>query len=958
MSEANKTQTAILDPSEEDGFLNGPELEGEDGSLIIEDPELDPIGDDIDDFDAPTLDDMDQDLVLQSYDTNEGDAAASKLPDSTPSGGAPWVDDILSSEDVPDDEPDIDEIDSMLGDGGLEPIDDPRGADDLQRSTEAATTTADTQTTDDIENTDLIDTGDDNDDDVLSLPSESDTGAEQTETAATSAPDQEINEEVELEDTPAAEPTETKDPELMSDAALDDDLDILDDFENDLNDESFLMSDDDSIETTVDEEEETPAPRIQGLEDGSEDDSDMLTLPDDDPEPTEEAAPVAEEPAIDPNEDKATDETEDEEDITLSDSELSGILEDVEENDTEPLSGEQVETEEFEQEPALNIEGNEPAAEQTTEAEDRPEADADIPTADEFFDENADEGPIALSDDELDGIMADADGGIEVEDMPSETPLDEELGIEEPQAEAAEPASPQPEPEPVATEETETYEDEQDLSLESDFDDDIDSFDLTDEDAKDTSNDETTITDELEDDTDFDLPDISADEDAELSTEENDQPQTQEEVALESENASTDAGLEITEDQPDASDDEDDTFSDSFDIDMSEDDGTADPVSLDSGPEPEIDDLTFEDSEEPEQQPAIEEEATSMNTEEPDVLTSGDSEEPSQQQEDTLQPDENDTQETAAAGTDEAEQAVPTEDDFFNEEEEGPITLSDDELDGILADTSDEEEVEGEEPEDELLADANSAEPLELAEPEEPEDEIIPEQTTAANDTPDNFFEETDDDEPITLSNDELDGILADTSDDIEEVESEQPDDDFMLEEPANQDIEPAEGEEEVTLYEEESDIEPVETEAATPEPEKTNDGYSEQEKNDLGINEQTTEDFFSEDEEEEPITLSNEELDGILADAGEEEEFESDEPISDESEPAAAKAEPLDENDSRVDLTQNMTGPGMPPREDLRKVISYLDTLLGELPDTIIEDFARSEYFNLYQNVMNKLDL
>ena len=42
--------------------------------------------------------------------------------------------------------------------------------------------------------------------------------------------------------------------------------------------------------------------------------------------------------------------------------------------------------------------------------------------------------------------------------------------------------------------------------------------------------------------------------------------------------------------------------------------------------------------------------------------------------------------------------------------------------------------------------------------------------------------------------------------------------------------------------------------------------------------------------------------------------------------------------------------------REDIRKVISYLDTLLGELPDHVIKDFAKSEHFSLYKKVMDQL--
>ncbi len=43
---------------------------------------------------------------------------------------------------------------------------------------------------------------------------------------------------------------------------------------------------------------------------------------------------------------------------------------------------------------------------------------------------------------------------------------------------------------------------------------------------------------------------------------------------------------------------------------------------------------------------------------------------------------------------------------------------------------------------------------------------------------------------------------------------------------------------------------------------------------------------------------------------------------------------------------------------EDLRKLLLYLDRLLESLPEEKIEDFANSEYFNLYRHVFEKLGL
>ena len=48
----------------------------------------------------------------------------------------------------------------------------------------------------------------------------------------------------------------------------------------------------------------------------------------------------------------------------------------------------------------------------------------------------------------------------------------------------------------------------------------------------------------------------------------------------------------------------------------------------------------------------------------------------------------------------------------------------------------------------------------------------------------------------------------------------------------------------------------------------------------------------------------------------------------------------------------------GSVKKEELKKVISYMDELLGSLPDSYIKEFASSEYFELYKKIMNELEL
>jgi hypothetical protein len=58
------------------------------------------------------------------------------------------------------------------------------------------------------------------------------------------------------------------------------------------------------------------------------------------------------------------------------------------------------------------------------------------------------------------------------------------------------------------------------------------------------------------------------------------------------------------------------------------------------------------------------------------------------------------------------------------------------------------------------------------------------------------------------------------------------------------------------------------------------------------------------------------------------------------------SKSEPIQQTDQNV------------LDEDVRKVLALTDDLLGKLPDNIIEEFAASEEFKLYQKVMVKYQI
>ncbi|MBV6494295.1 MAG: hypothetical protein LDLANPLL_02326 [Turneriella sp.] len=278
---------------------------------------------------------------------------------------------------------------------------------------------------------------------------------------------------------------------------------------------------------------------------------------------------------------------------------------------------------------------------------------------------------------------------------------------------------------------------------------------------------------------------------------------------------------------------------------------------------------------------------------------------------------------------------------FFDSDDDEPITLSDDELHGILESGTQTEDV-----------------PLQTEE-------------MALESTPVAPTHEVEDDEPIALSHDELDGILMDADEAPIEHPGEVPPD-TSLPMPAQPDADEPELDE------------PVAADAQG---------------------------FFEDTGEDESITLSADELDGIAASATPEEAQapsageapsstveEDDGPIAlslDELEGIAADAHevtpeapmvplsPMDTGAGEKTLEENTEKPATvfeedlesatlvpesdivekeldetPDTTELKSVMEYLDNLLGELPDDVIEKFAQSEYFKLYQKIMDKLGL
>ena len=298
--------------------------------------------------------------------------------------------------------------------------------------------------------------------------------------------------------------------------------------------------------------------------------------------------------------------------------------------------------------------------------------------------------------------------------------------------------------------------------------------------------------------------------------------------------------------------------------------------------------------------------------------------------------------------------AAPASNDsggFFDSDEDEPITLSDEELDGILSTAPEEEapkqtdevalsemptdgtvEVEDDEPIalsneelDGILMDAEEvpAEHLEAAAPDE---------SHSGND---GFFD-GDEDEPIALSADELDGIAATATTEDETPEQSIPE---LAELPPETDS-PADA---MAMDERYADVDTMDETPAAP----------------------------AEGEDDGPIALSTDELDGIMADAREVTpeapmmplspmDTGADEPsLADNTDkPATVFEEDLDAATLIHEDEHAESAVPAPDTEELKSVMTYLDNLLGELPDDVIEKFAQSEYFKMYQKIMDKLGL
>ncbi|MFA4794056.1 hypothetical protein Q2296_05305, partial [Leptospira kirschneri] len=329
----------------------------------------------------------------------------------------------------------------------------------------------------------------------------------------------------------------------------------------------------------------------------------------------------------------------------------------------------------------------------------------------------------------------------------------------------------------------------------------------------------------------------------------------------------------------------------------------------------------------------------------------------------------------------------PSEISLEEEDSNEPIALSDEELGNLLA-SENEEPITSEEPSDLADWDSPTSEPSEIS------------------------LEEEDSNEPIALSLDELDHILTDENEEL--ITSEEPSDLADLDSPTSElseiSLEEEDSNEPIALSLDELDHiltdeneEPITSEEPSDLAESIDLDSPTSEPSEISL---------EEEDANEPIALSLDELDHILTDENEEPEeqkigsnipeVETEEdlteilgelpPVSDldafdsidedvlkeeqvskivptlesvkdqemvivldeyadEEEPS-----PIEELRKTPDQTEAIAGKDVPSKDEMKRIMTYLDELLGNLPDDLIREFSRSDYFELYKKLMNQI--
>ncbi|WP_412059532.1 hypothetical protein [Leptospira interrogans] len=325
-----------------------------------------------------------------------------------------------------------------------------------------------------------------------------------------------------------------------------------------------------------------------------------------------------------------------------------------------------------------------------------------------------------------------------------------------------------------------------------------------------------------------------------------------------------------------------------------------------------------------------------------------------------------------------------------DEESNEPIALSLDELDHILTDENEEpaaiseessdltETIDWDSPGSETsLEDEEANEPIALSldeldhiltdENEEPA--AISEESNDLTETIDwdspgseTSLEDEEANEPIALSLDELDHILTDENEEPAAISEESND----LAETIDWDSSPAS---EISLEDEEAN-EPIAFSDEELENLLASGNEESEDKIGSDIPKVETEEDLSEILGELPPVSDLDAFDSIDEDVSKEEEVSTIVPTlesvkdqemiivldeyADEEE-----SSPIEELRKTPDQTEAIVGElsgDVPSKDEMKRIMTYLDELLGNLPDDLIREFSRSDYFELYKKLMKQI--
>lgn len=300
----------------------------------------------------------------------------------------------------------------------------------------------------------------------------------------------------------------------------------------------------------------------------------------------------------------------------------------------------------------------------------------------------------------------------------------------------------------------------------------------------------------------------------------------------------------------------------------------------------------------------------------------------------------------------------------FDEDDE-PIALSADELDNIMSDVA---------PAD---ADADGMADFDSAY------ETAGDESAGGQDETPSFASLDEEDENITLTDDELSKVLLDA--DMESHDVADADDDLPAA-PSLSSLD-MDDDEPIALTAEElgnivSEVE-VEDDASLSDVAFADFGDEASQLDAPGFGDESDLDFDSgagaadelnlDEMEEGPTALSDSELDSILADtsgdlqerSGLSDEDPYDHPqdviVLDEYEESDARERESAGaalESSRASMAERVADDGGVNRDELKKMISYLDRLFDQLPENAVREFSHSEYFDLYKKIMDELGI